>query len=427
MPSVIIPPTDVSPNTGTGSEVLSNSPALLTPTLSVGADTSALTDLLINPTTKTSGNLIDAQVNGTSRFSVTNVGVAKLNHATQPEFQWLIAGTRKAYLFSNGINLQVGSDVGGITFSPSNALALTLDSSKNATFNGRATISSGATTSAATDLLINPTTKASGNLIDAQVNGSSKASFDYNGRLTLTDTGGTTAGGILFGTETYIYRASATDLTFGRSTTGHLPLYFWSASDGNRGFFTGTGTNGSGIWLNSTTVNIRVNGNDRFQLASTGALTLSATTASTSTTTGALVVSGGVGIAGKIYTGDTIVAGGSSGGFLTINRTTLSGAYLIYSQNGELGFYDQGSAANKLTVAATSGNVSVLSTTASTSTTTGALVVSGGVGVAGAAYFGGAIAIGNTVNTVSPTSPNRTITMVIGGTTYYIAAKTTND
>jgi hypothetical protein len=41
--------------------------------------------------------------------------------------------------------------------------------------------------------------------------------------------------------------------------------------------------------------------------------------------------------------------------------------------------------------------------------------------------FAGAVAIGNTVNTVSPTSPNRTITMVIGGTTYYLAAKTTND
>jgi hypothetical protein len=43
------------------------------------------------------------------------------------------------------------------------------------------------------------------------------------------------------------------------------------------------------------------------------------------------------------------------------------------------------------------------------------------------ATFAGSIAIGNTVNTVSPTSPNRTITMVIGGTTYYIHAKTTND
>ena len=39
----------------------------------------------------------------------------------------------------------------------------------------------------------------------------------------------------------------------------------------------------------------------------------------------------------------------------------------------------------------------------------------------------GEIRIGNTVNTVSPTSPNRTVTIVIGGTTYYIHAKTTND
>lgn len=41
--------------------------------------------------------------------------------------------------------------------------------------------------------------------------------------------------------------------------------------------------------------------------------------------------------------------------------------------------------------------------------------------------FNAAIAIGNTVNTVSPTSPNRTVTIVIGGTTYYLHAKTTND
>ena len=39
----------------------------------------------------------------------------------------------------------------------------------------------------------------------------------------------------------------------------------------------------------------------------------------------------------------------------------------------------------------------------------------------------GEIRIGNTVNNVTATLPNRTITMVIGGTTYYIHAKTTND
>lgn len=38
-----------------------------------------------------------------------------------------------------------------------------------------------------------------------------------------------------------------------------------------------------------------------------------------------------------------------------------------------------------------------------------------------------AVAIGNSVNAVSPTSPNRTVTMVVGGVTLYLAAKTTND
>ncbi len=39
----------------------------------------------------------------------------------------------------------------------------------------------------------------------------------------------------------------------------------------------------------------------------------------------------------------------------------------------------------------------------------------------------GAVSMGNTVNTVNPTAPNRTVTIVIGGTTYYLHAKTTND
>ena len=54
-------------------------------------------------------------------------------------------------------------------------------------------------------------------------------------------------------------------------------------------------------------------------------------------------------------------------------------------------------------------------------------VSSTGVAVTGALSCTSALAIGNTVNTVSPTSPNRTVTIVIGGTTYYLAAKTTND
>jgi len=62
-----------------------------------------------------------------------------------------------------------------------------------------------------------------------------------------------------------------------------------------------------------------------------------------------------------------------------------------------------------------------------TGTTERARISSTGLAVTGALSSTGALAIGNTVNTVSPTSPNRTVTIVIGGTTYYLAAKTTND
>jgi len=51
----------------------------------------------------------------------------------------------------------------------------------------------------------------------------------------------------------------------------------------------------------------------------------------------------------------------------------------------------------RIRVAATSGNVSIASTAASSSSLTGALQVAGGIGVAGASYFGGAVTVGGNV------------------------------
>jgi hypothetical protein len=65
----------------------------------------------------------------------------------------------------------------------------------------------------------------------------------------------------------------------------------------------------------------------------------------------------------------------------------------------------------RLTIAATTGNV----------TTTGSVTTEAPTGGTAAAWRLG------TVASVSPTSPNRTIEVDIGGTIYYIAAKTTND
>jgi len=86
-------------------------------------------------------------------------------------------------------------------------------------------------------------------------------------------------------------------------------------------------------------------------------LTAIGTTASSDTTTGALVVGGGAGIAGRIY----------AGGIITTTTTTVSG-----------------------------------------NTTTGALVVGGGAGIAGAVNIGGALAL-TTDNASKPTTNTWTI------------------
>jgi len=52
--------------------------AFVTPTTIVIPNSTAQTDLLINPAVKTSGNLIDAQVGGVSKFSVTSAGVTSI-------------------------------------------------------------------------------------------------------------------------------------------------------------------------------------------------------------------------------------------------------------------------------------------------------------------------------------------------------------
>lgn len=68
----------ISVATGTTTPVISLPSAIILPgtlaalgtTINVGATSTGATDLLINPTTKASGSLIDAQVNGASKFSV---------------------------------------------------------------------------------------------------------------------------------------------------------------------------------------------------------------------------------------------------------------------------------------------------------------------------------------------------------------------
>jgi hypothetical protein len=134
-----------------------------------------------------------------------------------------------------------------------------------------------------------------------------------------------------------------------------------------------------------------------------GSVNITSTLASTSNTTGSLVVSGGLGVGGNVSMN---LASAGAG----VNRLTLSQLNSIYSGDtagniilGGSGYYyfatssgvyvqnsfilrgpitnDQG---NNTVVFGASSPVKILNATASTNTTTGALIVQGGVGISGA-------------------------------------------
>ena len=103
--------------------------------------------------------------------------------------------------------------------------------------------------------------------------------------------------------------------------------------------------------------------------SSTGVLSVFNTTESTSTTTGALVISGGVGIGGNLYIAGEIVAQK-----LTIEYTTVTTTYVV-----------------------TDDVITTTNPTQSDSTYTGALIVTGGVGIGGNTYIGGDLNVGGSL------------------------------
>jgi hypothetical protein len=111
-------------------------------------------------------------------------------------------------------------------------------------------------------------------------------------------------------------------------------------------------------------------------------LVVAATTTSTSATTGALVVRGGVGVAGNVYADK----------LYTTNGLYWAGNGVAFSSGGGGSPF--------------ASNIVITSGTTSTSTTTGAIVVtgSGGLAVGGTAYFGGAVTINSTAITASTTT-----------------------
>jgi hypothetical protein len=181
--------------------------------------------------------------------------------------------------------------------------------------------------------------------------------------------------------------------------------------------------------------------------ATGGQILIPATIASTTTSTGALVVSGGVGVGGSQYLGvklnistHTGDAGGIGFGTETnLYRYQAGGLALDHASGAAPGFIFRENGTSTLRLETNSG-VGYLSTLTlanlifrTNATTALTLDTSQNATFAGrirtSAPSGGTAAnwkLG-TVASVSPTSPNRTIEVEIGGTTYYLHAKTTNN
>jgi len=161
-------------------------------------------------------------------------------------------------------------------------------------------------------------------------------------------------------------------------------------------------------------------------------LIISTATQATSTTTGALVVTGGAGIGGNLYVG-----GGAASTSTTTGALVVTGGVGISGNLNVAGTITS----NQLTVQYTTiTNVTIITTdvftltntTTVVSTTTGALVVTGGVGIGGGLFVGGAItatsltllsggetdsgilAISNTASSTSTTTGALTVTGGVG-------------
>ena len=213
-------------------------------------------------------------------------------------------------------------------------------------------------------------------------------------------------------------------ITYSGSMTGNMSIAM-----------SGLGIN----WAAARTISMSSLGNIGFAATDTG----TATNDSAFSRISAGIIGVGTGAAGNVAGGlqaATLALGGATIGAHALNvigTALFSGNFQVNSTISALALGNTGTAANSFIEMLAGGTrisrnvadaLSALTVKQTNASSTGNII--DGVNSAGTVFSvsqSGAISVGNTVNSVSPTSPNRTVTMVIGGTTYYLAAKTTND
>lgn len=234
---------------------------------------------------------------------------------------------------------------------------------------------------AATNLTVGATSGSTTIRNQTNLTISTQSTASNNGALVVT-------GGVGIGGNLNV--AGTTNLTGNLTLAGDLAV--------NGGDITTTAATFNIANNNATTVNIAGAATTLIVGSTTGTTTLQGTnsltsiTQSTGTSSGALVVSGGVGIGKDLYVGGNEVLLGNlevRGGSLTTDQTTFN---LV---NANATTVNLAGSATNLTIGATTGlttvrNDTVISSiTGSTSTNSGALTVYGGVGIAENLYVGG--------------------------------------
>ena len=176
-----------------------------------------------------------------------------------------------------------------------------------------------------------------------------------------------------------------------------IAAQYYDASE--KTFFLGwQNTSESLVYLDNTTVVSNVvtagtPGNVQF-----GQLMLSNTTSTTSSTTGALIVKGGTGVAGNVHIAGNLVTANT--GTVSTGNITVRGFHVgNMNFSGADTIYINGSPVVTSAGAFNGGTVGLATTfqsaTASTSKTTGAVIVTGGLGVSGNTFVSDIHAVGN--------------------------------
>jgi hypothetical protein len=194
-------------------------------------------------------------------------------------------------------------------------------------------------------------------------------------------------------------------------------------------------------WYGGTTNIMTLDGTGN--LTNIGSHIISITTDSSSSTNGALIVSGGAGIAKNLYVGgllnviNSATASTVIGFFYQPSLSNGNGVYLLSGVNNGVNnsaqyifiYTGTGSTSNSMAFCLQgqpyalmingSGIVSIPTATDSSSSSTGALIVSGGVGIAKSLYVGSTTTIGLTVNPSASSGGSVNIAgdLVLGATT----------